>query len=415
LSLSKTKNSNTQKLRAIVIFGVMLTAIQQYPIIASKFYNEARILIYLIFVFLSVIGVKRLIAMEVPPLIRQFFVAVTIIAIELLFFRLLGSKVLFTEILEFLIPLGLLVFSFSVPMSEKLLEFFLVIYSLSISVLGVLLFLLYGPGFAIVEQFFYGSKNQVGPLLSIAIVIVLHKLVFRKQNSGSRKIFAILLSVILMSAIVALFILRNRSGILGISIITTLMILVAFLQKRSLLRVIWVVLICFLTIVLFIAGSLDPFFELMNNVFFLGTVSTDLDSVSSGRWNVYVRSLTFVSRNPLFGELFSEDGIPETAHNYVLNKWVKYGLIGSMPQVFMYLYLCVFLAKEFLRKVQNRSKLALWLLLLGLLISLFEFSYPYGPGTSQIMVWFLIGQYLAMWKGHTYSEYNNPQERIKIR
>jgi hypothetical protein len=120
------------------------------------------------------------------------------------------------------------------------------------------------------------------------------------------------------------------------------MILVAFLQKRSLLRVIWVVLICFLTIVLFIAGSLDPFFELMNNVFFLGTVSTDLDSVSSGRWNVYVRSLTFVSRNPLFGELFSEDGIPETAHNYVLKQMGQICLIGSMPQVFMYLYLCVF-------------------------------------------------------------------------
>jgi hypothetical protein len=29
-----------------------------------------------------------------------------------------------------------------------------------------------------------------------------------------------------------------------------------------------------------------------------------------------------------------------------------------------------------------------------LITSLFEYSHPFGPGVTQIMVWFLLGQYL---------------------
>jgi len=39
--------------------------------------------------------------------------------------------------------------------------------------------------------------------------------------------------------------------------------------------------------------------------------------------------------------------------------------------------------------------IALWLLMLGLIISMFEYTYPYGPGVSQIMVWFMLGTILS--------------------
>ena len=96
---------------------------------------------------------------------------------------------------------------------------------------------------------------------------------------------------------------------------------------------------------------------------------------------------------PIFGELNTVDRFFGRAHNYILNKWVRYGIIGSLPMIILYISLFAFDARLLLSRIRtSKSVLTGWLLLFGLIISTFEYTYPYGPGVSQIVVWFMIGQ-----------------------
>lgn len=107
--------------------------------------------------------------------------------------------------------------------------------------------------------------------------------------------------------------------------------------------------------------------------------------------NKFFEALKFVSLYPFFGEFSCGEAFFRTPHNYVLNKWVSFGIVGSLPFIVLYGYL-IALALRMLFYKQRRAfeDTVLWLLLLGLIISMFEYTYPYGPGASQIMVWFYL-------------------------
>ena len=123
-------------------------------------------------------------------------------------------------------------------------------------------------------------------------------------------------------------------------------------------------------------------------------MSDTITDLSAGRTDVYKFALEFAIQHPILGELEGFRFIYGNPHNYILNKWVNYGILGSLPLVLFYLYLWFFAFKEIKSHVKNTNfTLPLWVLLFSLVVSLFEYTYPYGPGTSQLMVWFLLGQY----------------------
>ncbi len=74
-------------------------------------------------------------------------------------------------------------------------------------------------------------------------------------------------------------------------------------------------------------------------------------------------------------------------HNFILYKLVQLGAIFAMPFIFYY---CFLIRKIFIKKSSN--EFSSWLLLFSIFVSLFEYAYPFGPGVSQFMLWFLIAQ-----------------------
>lgn len=68
------------------------------------------------------------------------------------------------------------------------------------------------------------------------------------------------------------------------------------------------------------------------------------------------------------------------------------------PFVLLYLYLRYFSLNEIKNKEKNKFTLPIWVLLFSLIINTFVYTYPYGTGTSQIMLWFLLGQYIRIEK-----------------
>jgi len=122
-----------------------------------------------------------------------------------------------------------------------------------------------------------------------------------------------------------------------------------------------------------------------------------MDNLSAGRVKIYEIAIIFLKNNFFLGELNSSEYVPGIAHNYLLNKVVKYGLIGSIPLIFLYLYIVIFIFKTLLKQIKLGRNINLSLLLIwqAIIISFFEYSYPYGPGVSQALSWFLLGQYLS--------------------
>ena len=170
------------------------------------------------------------------------------------------------------------------------------------------------------------------------------------------------------------------------------------LRNRIMLkRLVVIQFILLLLIALFFFGVLEKLLEPIWKSFTFSSLDIyDINSLTSGRFEVYKESFRFLAIHPFFGESMSCNRWFAIPHNYLIDKWVKFGIIGSLPLTIFYAYLWVF----FFRRLKTPSsysfsELSLWLLLLSLIISIFEYSSPYGPGVTHIMVWFMLGQYIS--------------------
>ena len=129
---------------------------------------------------------------------------------------------------------------------------------------------------------------------------------------------------------------------------------------------------------------------------------TDFNSMSAGRLDGYELALDYIVQHPVSGGLVGDVEFNYIPHNYILYNWLNYGIVGSIPLVGFYLYLFYFAFRGIYHKQINGFTLPMWVLLFSLIVSLAEYTYPYGPGVSQLMLWFLIGQYVK--EAHFYDQ-----------
>ncbi|MBF8808313.1 MAG: hypothetical protein IC227_08405 [Enterococcus lacertideformus] len=183
---------------------------------------------------------------------------------------------------------------------------------------------------------------------------------------------------------------RNRTGMLGI-------LLFFFLKtakkmkagQYSLKKLVTTFSIVFLVFVsaYFVWG--EPIIEYINMSLFTNYDSTNLDSLSARRVTGYTSALSFIKKNLLFGNInaFPTYNFSIEPHNFILYKTVQLGLVFVIPFI---LYYCFLIKNIFLKK--DKNEFSSWLLLFSIFVSLFEYAYPFGPGVSQFMLWFLIAQ-----------------------
>jgi O-antigen ligase len=372
------------------------------PVVRDQFYQEIRFILYFVFGILSLIAFVRLSLPKSPKIIKLFIFTIIAITFEVLLVKLLALNFPLSGYTDLFIPLGILVISYTINLNKKELSFLVNSYAFLAIVMGVMLVLYYGGGFILRVQYIGGaSKNQTGPIISIAII----SLIFQLFNSKNYKrickfLYFLSFSILGMSALVVL---RNRAGLLGVGVVLFIYLLSKMRNKIYLNKILIITLVIFVMIILILAGFLDPLINIIIDSFTLNYDVTDLDSLSAGRIRVYLDSVDFISEYPLFGEINSNELFYDIPHNYILNKWVNFGLLGSLPFIILYIYLWIFLFKNFFAVKNSESniyQLAIWLLLLVLTTSFFEYAHPFSPGVTQIMVWFMIGIYLRI--NHNY-------------
>ncbi|KDR91423.1 hypothetical protein EI18_07865 [Enterococcus hirae] len=290
-------------------------------------------------------------------------------------------------VLEISIPLGIMITSSSYILNTKEKQKFLNFYVLIVTILSLSVVFYYNGGFSISQLYTVPSKNQIGPLIGGAFVIGYISFLERKTNNHFYRIINLILLIILGSTLIAI---RNRTGILGIILFICIKTLKKFKINNYSLRKVLVffsILFFILTSGYFLWGKF--IIEYINTSLFTNYDLSDLNSLSAGRISGYTNALNFIRENFLFGNINAMHtyNLSIKPHNFILYKLVQLGAIFAMPFIFYY---CFLIRKIFIKKSSN--EFSSWLLLFSIFVSLFEYAYPFGPGVSQFMLWFLIAQ-----------------------
>jgi len=390
-------------IKNIVFIALLLTIIQQFPYVRENYYSQIRILLYLFFGIFSFIGIF----ISKPKLtlfIKVFFVCTLLWYLLMVIFYITGLNFknpynTGNDILEPVIPLGLLVLAYKFNFSDNEIKKFSIIYIIFVTIMGIANIVYYGIGLEIpkiyIENF---PKNQIGPILSISSIICFYLFLNNiiKRNSLAISYIYIIFNII---NLICLALIRNRSGLLATFIIITFLILFYYKYIKKNTKV-YLNIIAIFVILVFLDINTSIFnssISFLYNSFTANYNISDMDNLSAGRVKIYEIAIIFLKNNFFLGELNSSEYVPGIAHNYLLNKVVKYGLIGSIPLIFLYLYIVIFIFKTLLKQIKLGRNINLSLLLIwqAIIISFFEYSYPYGPGVSQALSWFLLGQYLS--------------------
>ncbi|MDF2520159.1 MAG: hypothetical protein K0R84_787 [Clostridia bacterium] len=391
-SNQKRSTNKDQLKRVVFLVLISLTILQQMPIIKDVFYNQIRVGLYFGFGLFSIISIFSVSQFFKVHFIRYFILTISYTFILGIFINIYGGEG--TALFELIVPFGILICSLNTNFDEKQLNIILSWYIIISAILGVSSIFYYGEGFTITRNYFLVGKNQVGPLLGISTVIIGIWILDKKQFN-TRHNYILLKIGIFILLIFSVLIIRNRSGLVGVVVILTLILLNKYRYKINIKNLLITQVIITIIFILFLLGLFNELIEMFLQSLFYNYDINDLNSISAGRIDGYKFALEYIKQYPILGELGNELYIYATPHNYILNKWVKYGIIGSLPNVMFYLYLWFYTFKRIFRSMGKvEFTLPIMVLLFSLIVSIFEYTYPYGPGVSQLMLWFLLGQYL---------------------
>lgn len=376
---------------------VLATVVAQLPPVKALFYEQFRVALYLGFAAAVFIAL-RMKSRASAPLLVAFTWVMGYAAALVLVLTLISGEASMTPLIEVMAPCGVLLAAYRSEQGRRQTGYTLFFYEVLAAILGAWAVIHYNSGAAISRAYVVESKNQIGPILGIACLAALFFALKRWAVGGGRSAVAgIMHSVLATTLLLSMLYVRNRSGIVGVTIVGCMMVFHA-LGRLSMVRKVVVALLgacaASLAIVFDAFGSIAGFYW---DSLTLNYDPSDMDSVSAGRLEGYRWALRFIWENPLLGESGSPGDVAMIPHNYLLNKWVLYGLVGAAPFVLYYLGLWWrVLARGGRASASSElSQLSRALLLFVLLVSLVEYSYPFGPGTSTVMVWFILGLDLA--------------------
>lgn len=377
--MSREKYSRKSKI-FLVYYYVLITfiIIQHLPIIFDNYYSTIRLVLYV----MLIIGIVYFIFHYKIPRNKLWIY----MGLLFLYTLMIGVVNLFSKngmfsIFEIAIPFGIMIISNNYFFKENEKNTFIKYFIFIATILAVSIVLFYNNGFSISEIYNIPSKNQVGPIIATALLLSICML-FRKS------MIDILLFLCTILLFVSLLVIRNRSGIVGVMIVFAFFVVKNTKKlKKSTIVFSSIVLLGLVFLILSPIGG--NIFEYVYASLFSNYNVHDIDSISAGRINTYKEGLDYIRENIFFGSITSVQPYANTIlpHNYVINKLVQLGYIGASPFILFYLYLWFFFFKY-----SHNKNYSPWILGLGLIVSLFEYTYPFGPGVSQFMLWFLLGQ-----------------------
>jgi hypothetical protein len=286
---------------------------------------------------------------------------------------------------EILIALMLVFLGFVANISTSQIRRNLRFFVVALSIFATLIIFTMGEGFKILDLYFLSAKNQIAPLVAVGIIIIVLDLIYNKPRGIIR--WLLLVSLILL--ILCIITLRGRASMVGALFAFFMLFLREF--RFNLKTIIFSsVIFISLTILLLIYADL---LEFVVKSFVANYDFSNLESLSAGRIGTYISSLEFISQHLLFGELISSNSIVAIPHNYLIHKTQLFGVLGGLGVIMIYMGLGQLVLMVFKRRynINHYYYFPVYTLIASFVISLFEYSYPYGPGSTQFLTFLGLG------------------------
>lgn len=222
----------------------------------------------------------------------------------------------------------------------------------------------------------YSQKNSTGPLLVIGIL--LSSYLFQLKKKRKEKILLIVLSIIFLA--ILLFI-KNRTGILGLFLAE-----LYFFRKKIKIKKILKMFLFIIPILGIYYNKIIFFFNWALGLTHRISKNTNMiDNLSSGRGTLIKQTIPIIIENPIIGV-----GKYYLDLSYLMI-WASYGIIGFI----LFMGLIVFFIKIFNESSKNREgNIKKAIIIYMLTTTLFEGIMPYGPGTSFLLLWLILGSSL---------------------
>ncbi len=313
-------------------------------------------------------------------LLRLWLYCVLLFGIGTLTAYAFGATLSFGTLRDVAITLGILLIGYHKQIDSTFFARFTMLYI----VLGAVSAYSYVAvfGFEIHDQYIVDYKNQIAPLFAILALLAVSHSIYIKRGK-----LLMILSALLLITIIG--ILRARTAL--VALLFCVMLYLFSSRKIS----IWIKVLVTCVVVAFIASNT----ELISEIFIAGKQGTDLNTISSGRVSRISDGLDFLSRgnNLLVGSLWGEQYDGGIVHLFLINLWIEYGGILSLPIILLYV---VFLGKVVARclkrkeRLENRYDVVPFLMLFLLIVSFNEYSYPFSPISSLFLAYLLYGAYL---------------------
>lgn len=286
------------------------------------------------------------------------------------------------EIRTLTIPLIALIIGASSEYSHKQILLICCTYIIMSIYVGLMQIYTNIGGFEILDAYLTNAKNSFGPILCIAGVMSL-LVALTTHIPNTLRILLALCSIVIFVEILTI---RARFASITYISISSFVIFKYLKQSNkniSLVRYIIAIVIIYCIVYYLSDYFIDSF------------TRNREDDITSGRGEVIVDSIDIFTISPLWGNLTLNRDIG-WVHNYFFLKLSSYGIIGSLPWMFLYFYLAVSIIKGlFNANLLSPYHYGWAIILVSFITSLAEPTYPYGPGTTNFIPFLLFGVALS--------------------
>ena len=351
-------------------------------------------LIIAVFVLLLTLSMVNVLPRDLG-IFRMIVLFVGVLLLEWLILEaFLTGEAFGIEIRMLIIPLCAFWVGWRMSLDEHRMRILTLVFALGVVLVGLVVIYVKGSGFSITSEYFAEHKNSLGPMLSTAAVLCMGLVL---SSKGRKNIPMALAGLALVGLCVLLVLtIRARAAFLAVALVLSLMLFQRFKSRYTLLSV-WVAILIVVAVFILLPHSMKQY---VHQSLFSGFSGGD---ISSGRIERNRQVISVLVQDPLFGHLVNPTKV-DVAHNFLLWELYEFGFIGAFPILFIYFLFLIMDIKNIIQNhVTKLRSIGCYTMLVLFVISMFEYTLPFGPGTSTVMSFVLFGMALkAPLKGESF-------------
>lgn len=368
--------------KSLLLLLVLVTALQySYWGLTTTIYDTTRatIIALIILVFILSDFKKMHQAINRNFTIRIFILSTLIFSIFYVFLYAFQSLPEHNNILrDIFISAILLLIGFSLRLSPESFNKLLVLFALLLSLSAFSVLYMTGTWFNIPEYYLEIPKNQIAPLYSLLIAALI------SLSNKKSKIGKFFIYTILALFFIYILVLRARSAL--VATVISSVIYLFFNSKLSIFHKILVIAIAGFALFLL----QDTIFE----VFTAGKQNLDIDTISSGRLERNKEAFSYIESH-LFSGSWGLDKYPgKQVHFFLLSTLVDWGILVSIPILLIYFHIAKLSTLQIFSKKKSNVDYAPYMTLILIIVSMFEYSYPFSPASATYPAYLSLALYM---------------------